>query len=96
MTAPVRGQASIGDALIFVTKALFATVALIVVAVTAYAVLATQTETTRQLTAARAQLVANKDTIADLGYKLNQCLVRVSGGALPMPPEGFVIDQPKP
>jgi hypothetical protein len=100
MTAPTKGQATIGDALIFVAKCLFATLALVaalIVAVIWWFNKVGDLQSRVHLLGVQKEAFQRKVneqdiTIADLGSRLNQCLVNASAGTLPMPPEGFVID----
>lgn len=107
-----RPPASVGDALIFMTKAALGVGLVVAIGLAGFwAWLIKQEEKGRQVNAYRMQVAAlervvdERDmTIADLGSKLNQCLAyavslregKASDLRLPVPPPGFVVDHPRP
>jgi hypothetical protein len=79
-------RASIGDALIFMTKMLVGSVVLIALALMGGWYWLVHSDVSREVSALRVQrasleqaLDEQKVTIADLGGKLNTCLVRAAG-----------------
>jgi hypothetical protein len=74
-----RQSATIGDALIFMTKAALLCVVLLIGAWLWIVIKSGNQDRVEQaLKSAHAQVLTHQDTIAELGNKLNMCIVRLA------------------